>query len=170
MVANGNTRGNQGGVSITGGYDLNRGALSFGPYVRATYIRAKVNDLTETGGGDGNVRVNAQSISSLTSDVGVQAAYAISTSWGVLSPNVKLEWEHQFRDNSRLLTGSLVVDPLQTPYTVATDEPDRNYFNLGLGLAAQFAHGRSAFIAYETVLGRSTVTNNAVTLGMRLEF
>jgi outer membrane autotransporter protein len=88
----------------------------------------------------------------------------------VLSPNARLEWEHQFRDNSRLLTGSLVADPVQQVFTVATDNPDRDYFNLAVGLAAQFAKGRAAFISYETVLGRSTVTNHAVTLGVRLEF
>jgi hypothetical protein len=48
----------------------------------------------------------------------------------VLSPNLKLEWEHQFKDNSRQLTGSLVVDPQQQTFAVATDDPDRNYFNL----------------------------------------
>ena len=51
-----------------------------------------------------------------------------------------------------------------------TDDPDRNYFNLGLGLAAQFAHGRAAFVSYETVLGRNAASSQALTLGVRLEF
>ena len=169
LVANSDTRGNQGGVSITTGYDINRGPLSFGPYLRASYIRAKVNDLTETGGAELNLHADSQSILSLTTAVGMQASYAISTSWGVLSPNVKLEWEHQYRDNSRVLNGVLVADPGQA-YSVLTDNPDRNYFNVGLGLAAQFAQGRAAFVSYETVVGRSNTSNNAVTLGVRMEF
>jgi outer membrane autotransporter protein len=169
-VANGSTRGLQGAISVSSGYEVNHGALAFGPYVRASYIRVQVDDFSETGADAFNVHSDAQSLTSLTSNLGLQASYAISTSWGVLSPNARVEWEHQFRDNSRLLTGSLVIDPQQQIFTVATDNPDRNYFNLALGLAAQFARGRSAFISYETVLGRSTVANHAVTAGVRFEF
>jgi len=169
-VASGSTRGLQGAISVSSGYEINRGALAFGPYVRVSYIRVQVDDFSESGADAFNVHSDAQSLTSLTTNLGVQASYAISTSWGVLSPNARVEWEHQFRDNSRVLTGSLVVDPQQQLFTVATDDPDRNYFNLALGLAAQFAQGRSAFIAYETVLGRSTVSNNAVTAGIRFEF
>jgi len=169
-VASASTRGNQGAISISSGYEINRGALAFGPYLRASYIRVRVNEFSESGADEFNVHSDAQNLSSLTSDLGLQASYAISTAWGVISPNARLEWEHQYRDNSRLLSGSLVADPLTQTFVVATDEPDRNYFNLALGVAAQFAHGRSAFISYETVLGRSAVTNNAVTAGVRLEF
>ena len=73
-------------------------------------------------------------------------------------------------DPMTALRYELLADPLQQVFTVATDEPDRNYYNVGLGLAAQFARGRSAFISYETVLGRTAVANNAVTAGLRFEF
>jgi outer membrane lipase/esterase len=169
-VASASTRGNQGAISISSGYEINRGALAFGPYLRASYIRVRVNEFSESGADEFNVHSDAQNLSSLTTDLGLQASYAISTAWGVISPNARLEWEHQYRDNSRLLSGSLVADPLTQTFVVATDEPDRNYFNLALGVAAQFAHGRSAFISYETVLGRSRVTNHAITAGVRLEF
>ena len=169
-IAKSNTKGTQGGVSITAGYDVNRQALSFGPYVRATYLRSNVRGFDESGGGGADLQMDSTTLNSLTTDVGLQAAFAISTSWGVLSPSAKIEWEHQYADSSRLLTGSLVIDPQQQIFAVPTDDPDRNYFNVGVGLAAQFAHGRSAFVSYETVIGRSNTSNHAATLGVRMEF
>jgi hypothetical protein len=53
---------------------------------------------------------------------------------------------------------------------VPTNNPDRNYFNLGAGLSATFTRGVSAFVYWETVLGRQNFTANSFTGGIRFEF
>lgn len=111
-----------------------------------------------------------QKIESLTTVLGASAAYAISLPWAVLQPTMLLEWEHEYLDNSRIIRGSLVADPAGTVFGVPTDSPDRNYFNLGAGLTANFAHGVSAFAFYETVLGRTNFTAHSFTGGIRFEF
>jgi outer membrane autotransporter protein len=170
VTANGDTSGHQGAISLATGYTINRGAFSGGPYVRGTWTTVKVNGFDETGAGALNTHVDQQTLNSLTSDLGFQFSYAISTAWGVISPNVRVEWEHQYSDNSVSLSGTLLSDPLRQSFTVATDEPDRNYYNIGAGIAAQFAHGRSGFIAYEQVVGRSDFSNRIFTLGLKFEF
>ena len=55
-------------------------------------------------------------------------------------------------------------------FTVGFDGPDRNYFNLGVGLAATLPNGWSAFGNFETVAGLRDTTSHVVTLGGRLEF
>jgi len=52
---------------------------------------------------------------------------------------------------------------------VFTDAPDRNFFNIGVGLSATFRGGVSAFVSYETVLGLENITRHSVTMGVRKE-
>lgn len=61
-------------------------------------------------------------------------------------------------------------DPTRTTFGVRTDEPDRNYFNLGFGAFSQFAQGRSAFLFGETMLGRAHTALWSITAGVRLTF
>jgi outer membrane autotransporter protein len=105
----------------------------------------------------------------VTTALGGQAAYAISTTWGVLSPLVRFEWEHEYKANSRTVTASVLADPA-TAVAVQTSSPDRDYFNLGTGLSATFKGGVSAFFYYEAVVGRANFTNHGFTGGVRLEF
>lgn len=168
--AQGATNGRQYGGSVSAGWNTNRGAFAFGPYVRAGYIRVDVNDFTESGSTGSEMAVSDQAATSFTTALGGQASYSISRSWGVLTPSVRVEFEHEQRQNVRTLSGSLVADPIRTLFAIPVDTPDSNYFNVGVGLAAQFANGRAAFINYETMLGRSQITNHAVIVGGRVEF
>jgi len=88
----------------------------------------------------------------------------------VLLPQVRLEWEHEFKNDARLLTARFVNDPLRQAIRFTTDNPDRNYVNIGVGLSATFRGGISAFIDYETVVALANVTRHDITVGMRGEF
>lgn len=166
----GATNGRQLGSSVSVGWNTSRGALSFGPYVRAGYIRVDVDNFTETGSTGGEMDVSRQAATSFTTALGGQASYAISRSWGVLSPSLRVEFEREQRQAVRELSGSLVADPIRTLFAIPTDTPDKTYFNVGAGLAAQFANGRAAFINYEGMFGRAQMTNHAVVVGGRMEF
>jgi outer membrane autotransporter protein len=64
-----------------------------------------------------------------------------------------------------------VNDPFNlSNFLIPTNDPDRNFFTLGLGVSAVLTKGMSAFITYERVLGLSHVTANAVVGGVRMEF
>ena len=112
----------------------------------------------------------SQDVESLTTVLGGRASYAISTGLGVLLPQVRIEWEHEFKNDSRLLTARFVNDPVGQPILFTTGNPDRNYANLGVSLSATFRRGIAAFIDYETVLGLANVSGNFITLGVRGEF
>jgi hypothetical protein len=63
-----------------------------------------------------------------------------------------------------------VSDPASTPFLLVTDDPDRDYFNLGAGLSVVLQRGVSAFVYYETVLALEDVTANKISVGVRLAF
>lgn len=170
VVARGDTDGTQFALSVSGGYSFNVGALTFGPTGRVTYIHLDIDGFSEKDGGIFNLNVGSQSIRSVTTGLGAQLSYAISMPWGVLVPRVHGEWEHEFKGDSRLLTGTLVADPLQTTFAVQTNDPDRDYARAGIDITATLKAGMAAFVAYESVVGRNQFTHHGLNAGVRLEF
>jgi outer membrane lipase/esterase len=164
------TDGNQLSASAGGGYNFAVGGLTAGPTGRVTYTRVHIDGFTERGPlGSAAVRIQDQTVESLTTAFGAQATYAISTRWGVLLPMVRAEWEHEFKGNSRIVSAT----PVSLPgllLTAQTDAPDRDYFNLGVGVSATFKRGVAAFVHFEESLGRSSFTNHSFTGGIRFEF
>jgi len=168
-TAAGSTDGTQFAISVSTGYDFTVGGFTFGPTGRVNYVRVHIDGYNERGADPFNLSIGSQTIESVTTALGGQAAYAISTRWGVLSPLVRFEWEHEYKANSRTVTASVLADPA-TVVAVQTSSPDRDYFNVGTGFSATFKGGVSAFFFYNAVLGRANFTNHAFTGGVRLEF
>jgi outer membrane autotransporter protein len=86
----------------------------------------------------------------------------------VLTPLAQAEWEHEFKGDRRAVTATALVDG--TRVSTFTSNPDRDYFNLGVGLSATFKSGFSAFLYFEETLGRARFTNHSFTGGVRVEF
>ena len=96
-------------------------------------------------------------------------AYSINAPFGVVVPQGSFEWRHEFMNDSRSVTSKYAVDPFNTFFVIPTENPDRDYFALAVGVSAVFSRGISSFLNYETVLGLKDVTSHAFTGGVRLE-
>lgn len=168
QTAEGEADGDQYGLSATAGYQLTRQMLSFGPYAQVNWQQAEVDGYTETGSVLA-LTVEEQTLKSLSSVLGVRADYAISTGLGVLVPTLRVEWEHEFSNDSRVIVGEFATDP-GALMNLATVDPDRNFFNVGVGMAATLPRGATAFVDYEILLGHEDLTNHVITVGARLEF
>jgi outer membrane lipase/esterase len=162
--------------SLGTGYTIYRGDLSFTPLARLTYLNNSVDAYSEQMsnpagvGGSMAQAIGSQTYESFRSDLGFQIAKAISTPQGVFSPQLSFAWVHEYLNSQEQVGTRFVNDINNTPFYVLTNKPDHNYFNLGVGVAAQFAQGRSGFISYNTLLGYDGVTYNAVNAGVRIEF
>ena len=168
--AAGDTDGAQRAAGLSTGYNFHRGGLTFGPTARVNYVNVYVDGFEEKDAGAASLKIGSQRITSLTTDLGGQVSYSVSRPWGVLLPTLRLEWEHQHRNSGRLISGTFVADPVQTVFAIPTDDPDRDYFNVGVGLSATFTANRTAFLNYETIVGRSRVSSHLFTAGVRIEF
>ncbi|MDJ0806009.1 MAG: autotransporter outer membrane beta-barrel domain-containing protein [Gammaproteobacteria bacterium] len=168
--ASGDTDGTELSFSLGGGYDFNRNALSFGPYGRINYINADIDGYTEDSSTGLELVYDDQEVESLTTLLGGQLSYAISTSRGVFTPQLRLEWAHEFKDDSRFIKARFQHDPTNTSFRLTTDDPDRDYFNLGAGVSATFGAGKSGYIYFETMLGQEDVKQHSLAAGFRLEF
>jgi outer membrane autotransporter protein len=175
QTATGDTDGTQYLVGFDGGYEFRSGGLTYGPYVRLNYLRVDIDGFTEgidnTNPGFGlALEFRGQTLESLRSALGGQATYALSTQVGVFVPQVLFEWVHEFLNNERTIASNYVNDPNKTPLDIVTDKPDRDFFNLGLGLSAMFPRGMSAFLYYQTALGFANLTKHDITVGVRFAF
>jgi outer membrane autotransporter protein len=177
QTAKGDTDGRQFSFGFGAGYDFNVSGVTFGPFARLNYIRLDIDgyqeEIDDEDAGFGwALDVDSQDVESLISVLGGQVSYAISMGFGVLLPQVRFEWQHELADDSRTITARFVHDPgfpERTPINYRTDDPDRDFFNVGGGLSATFRGGISAFVYYETVLDLDDVTAHNVVLGVRKE-
>lgn len=171
-TAKGSPDGRQYSFSLGGGYDYPTGAWTLGPYAYLNYTKLRVDSYRESRGAGWAMRFDQQDIESVISTLGAQVSYAVSTPQAVLLPQLWAEWRHEFQDDSRRI-GARYLGDLTTggqEFKIDTEEPDRNYFNVGLGLSATFAKGWSGFISYDSLLGYERTSNHQIMLGGRLEF
>ena len=169
-TANGDTDGDEFSASLGGGMDFFAGGVTITPTLRADYLGSKIDGFTENGAQGLNLQFGDQSLRSITGSAGVEASYAISTNWGVVVPQARLAWVHEFDDDSRAITVQYAADPNGNQFSVITDKPDRDYVDLGLSVSTVLPGGNNAFVDYSTVLGHSSITSHMLTLGLRIEF
>lgn len=170
FVALGETDGTQWMANLGTGWEIAAGASSVELFGRASYVDAELDGYRERGGGPFDLEIRDQTLDSLLAEAGVSFGHAISRDWGVLQPVVRAAALHEFGDDSRLIRGSFLGDVQQLEFLVPTEEPDRDFFNLGVGVTVTTYRGRSFYLFYDTDLARDDLEIGTFTLGARLEF
>ncbi|MEJ2404322.1 MAG: autotransporter outer membrane beta-barrel domain-containing protein, partial [Candidatus Thiodiazotropha sp.] len=161
---------------IGSGYDFSRSAWSFGPRVDLEYVRSNVDGFTEkvsdasADGGGWATRVDSMDQTWLTLNLGGRVSYTHSTDWGVLIPYARLDWLHEFKDDSQSVNAYFVDDPSPQAIEISSEDPDRDYMRLRVGSSAQFQNGVVGFIDFGTLLANSRWSSSNVSLGVRMEF
>jgi outer membrane autotransporter protein len=169
--ARSNPEGNQYGFAVSFGKDLAISEWNLNPYLRMEYAKLQIDAYQEKGGGGLGLAFGSQDDHSLTTDLGAQIGRSFSLPWGVLTPSVRFEWEHQYQNGSRDIRGRFVdAAPGTGGFTISNSVPDRDYFNLGGSLAATLPGGNAAFLRYETRLGQRAVSSHIVEAGVRISF
>ena len=168
-TARGDTDSDSFTIGVGGGLDLQAGSITYGPFARLTYQETKVDDYEEKGAEGLNLTVDDQDWDSLTTTLGGGASYASSRDWGVLIPFARVAWVHEFENDSQKMKAFYTVDPQQNNLVAQTDDPDRDYFELGIGVSAVMRGGLQAFFDYQTLLGYSDLTDHIFTIGIRSE-
>ena len=170
-IAESSPNGDQYGISLGFGKDIAIQDFIVNPYLRWEYINTQVDSYSESGGAGLGLNVDNQEIQSVSSTLGGQATKAVSMSWGILSPSIRFEWVHQYMDNNRLIQAQFSQASSGTGlFHVITDNPDRDYFNIGSSLAVNLPEGRAGFLRYEYRLGQTNISDHTVELGARIPF
>ena len=171
-TAKAETDSTQFSVSIGGGYEYSANNIDIAPYGRLEYGRTDVDAYSESGAGALDLSIDEQEIETLTSAVGIQISKALSREYGVLMPQTRLEWIHEFEDSSRDIVSRYINDPRNNEAShqliVTTDDPNEDYFSLSLGLSSVITDGKQFFVEYSGLLGLEDMTDHQVKLGFRM--
>jgi len=174
QLARASTGGDQLSLALSFGRDFQRGNLSFGPYFRGMYTRLDFDGYEEalsSGPGSGlGLGVESRELKSMSAVLGGKLTWALSRDWGILMPHAQFEWEHEFEDDPQQLAARFLHDPTATRIAVEGDAVDSDFYHVGFGLSALFANGRSAFLYYEHLAGSEGLSQDNLSLGVRIEF
>lgn len=177
----GNTDSTDIDLSLGGGYNLILGAFGITPYARIGYLRSDIDGYIESLDGSNTaagfglaLAVDDQEVESLATNLGVNLTRNFNTSKGVLTPYLRADWEHEFKNDARNITARFATvrsdfNALNS-ITIPTDEPDRDYFNLGAGTSFLMPGGYLIFLDYNTLLGYEDLSVHNVVAGLRIEF
>ncbi len=168
----GDTDANLRWAGISAGTDFAIGALGTGLYGGIAWSRASVDAYAETDLSSSGLAMNFESSSrnSLLGHAGVRGAYVIGTAAAVLLPQLRVEYQHEFRDDVQTLAGRLALDASDTAYRMQGDSIDRSSIVVGAGVSALFPGGLTLFFDFEHLLGQSDFDRSRLTLGLRREF
>ena len=113
---------------------------------------------------------------SLLAKVGGHLSYAIKVPFGVILPEARAHYVHEFENGQRALSVHFGADPDANSssgpvsnFVVFTDPPDRSYYDYAAGVSAQFAFGISAFVDYNAVTSPDQRVHE-VAFGLRFEY
>jgi len=181
LVARSSFDGDQYGLTLELGGSFDGSAGSLTVFGRGSWARASVDGYTETGAvatipGTGfgpvdfGLEVGDQELDSLLGEAGLDWGRAFSTAAGLVIPQLTATWAHEFDNESQLVHARFLGDVAAgSSFFVFTDEPDRDWLNVGAALRFQFLWG-SLFLAYDRDFQRDDLETENFNAGLRFEF
>jgi outer membrane autotransporter protein len=169
VSARADSHGNEGFGSAALGFDHAFGAAELGAYARLNYSFSSVSGYSESDSSGLALRVSGEDQDSLTSVLGVRGSYAISLDFGVLVPQFRLEWEHEYLRDASGYESRFLEDAAAQVFTVRSSSPDRDTLNGGAGVLLVLPNGWMPFADYEGLGGHSQQSRHRVLIGVRKE-
>lgn len=159
-------------LGVNAGFNVDRGALSFGPYVGLTSMSAELDAYVESDRSNSglNMHFGSTTRDSLLAHAGVRASYAFSTGAGVLVPQLRVEYQYEFEDDPQTVDARFELDTAGTEYRLTGGSADDDAIDAGLSLSTVLPNGWMPFVDYSVLLGHDTFERQRVTLGLRVEF
>jgi outer membrane autotransporter protein len=170
-VATASPSGNQWSAVVGGGYNFTQEAVTITPFGRLGYLYVKNKAFSEDEPIAGlGLAVDARTVDSLQSALGVRLQSAFGTSFGVVTPYATAQWNHEFLTQQSSITSKYVNDPFNIFFTIPTEDAGANYAVFTIGLSGQFERGIAAFVQYGTTAWLKNVSNQTLSAGVRIPF
>ncbi|WP_158905969.1 autotransporter domain-containing protein [Burkholderia sp. L27(2015)] len=157
--ANGQFSGQQYVARAEAGYPLPLGPATLTPLASLTYSNLHQNGYTESGGNGAALTVGSDHSASVRSALGVKLEEGFATTYGVLVPDIKLQWLHEY-DHAQQVTGaSFAADPTgETGFTTVGASPVSDVADVSLGVTLLRANNLSLTMRYELQAGGGFVS------------
>ena len=168
-VVNGTRKGSQWFGSVSAGADFQKGAWQFTPYVRGDVARAQLNGYTEHGDPIFALRYEGLGVDTDTGNAGIRIDYRRDMSWGLLSPQFRVEYQHDFKGNGAqtIRYADLASGPF---YRAGLTDFDRTRLMLGLGVLFDLNNDWSFKFDYRGLIGSGDDTDHGFQINVDKKF
>lgn len=164
----GGTDGNEYSAGILLGYDYPIETYTIGPRFSLNYIYNQVDDYNEHGRNGLALGYSGQDVTSLQSGVGILATKVLSTDFGVLVPQVDVNWIHDYAVGGRTIDASFIKATAPSDFSFKTEPVERDFATAGVGLSALLPSGWQPFVSVRTLLFNDNFVSLGGTAGLRV--
>ncbi len=157
-------------ASFQSGFDFTVNQFTFGPRVGVDWVRTEYDSYTETGNSGLELRFAEDRRTSLQSRLGMFGSAAFSTSFGVIIPQVGLDWVHEFANDQRDIRFSFAGDLRNKTFSFNNEKPDRDFIEFNVGTSIVIANGVQGFVNYRAIASHRYFNAHSANVGVRMEF
>jgi outer membrane autotransporter protein len=170
QTARGGTDGDQLSTTLLLGYDIPIDNITFGPRAGISYSREWVSNYRENGTSGLALRYSGMDDETLQTSLGGAASMAISTSYGVVVPQLSAQWVHDYAIGGRNVNARYVDDPTGSEFKFKREQTARNFAIVDVGISASLPHDIQPFANFTTMQGNTNFTSYGGVLGVRIGF
>lgn len=144
-------KGDQYAVQGSVGVDLRYGLWIVTPELGAQYTTVRVDGFTETGAAA--LAVESDKANSFRSSLGARFRYEWQTAWGLVTPEWRASWQHEFLDKERDIRASFVDQSLPGTFATTAAGSGTDFGIVGTGLSANLAERTQMSLGYDFKFG-----------------
>jgi outer membrane lipase/esterase len=152
-TASATTDGHVLGGKLEGGYVMQMGEWSFGPSAEIRAAGYHIGSYTEHGAPGLNQEVDSQNTASVVGQFGVQAALSTMLGDYAVTPQVRLDFDHEFHGATRAIV-TRIASQLSTSVTTDLAPEGDNYARIGVGVGVKLSDRFSALVDFDSTVGR----------------
>ncbi|WP_123769522.1 putative Ig domain-containing protein [Vulcaniibacterium tengchongense] len=161
--------GSQWFASLAASYEHRDERKTVAPYLRFDRARATLDAFTERGDPIHALHYGEQKIDVATGNLGLRLEFHHRVGGGLLSPLLRLEYQHDFDDNGAVTLN--YADLLSGPfYRVQVPGQERNRFVFGAGLMLQAERDWTLRAEYRGLVDADRQSEHAILLNVEKEF
>jgi len=153
QTASATTDGHVLGGKVEGGYAMRMGDWSFGPDGEIRAAGYHIGSYTEHGTFGLNQEVDSQNTASVVGQFGVQAALAAMIGDYEVTPQIRLDFDHEFHSATRAIV-TRIASQLSTSVTTDLAPEGDNYARIGVGVGVKLSDRFSALVDFDSTVGR----------------
>ncbi|WP_164931844.1 putative Ig domain-containing protein [Dyella sp. M7H15-1] len=167
---NGHREGGQWFASFSGGYVWRKDAWMVSPYGRVDLAYADLDGYTEQGDDIYALHYQGETVSTSTTSLGVLTSYVFKLDNGMVMPQLRLEYGHDFQSASEATMSYADLQSAGEYYSAPVDRLARNHYMLGIGVNWQYAKGTTIRLEYDNEMDGSNQNSQTILLGIQIPF
>lgn len=145
------------------------GRLALTPFIGLDVAQVRFDGYVEQGAGALSTAVASRSLAEARASAGIEAAWTVPVSFGVLTPRLKASVTQRFGDRSDDAIASYALAP-DLPFRLSGAREARTYGSFGVALGVQSGEALSALVSYQADVSRDGLQDNRFSAKVRYRF